>query len=188
MLIDTSQIEAVLMNKAVSAYRLAKEIGIQESSISLLRNGKKDFNKLSLEVAMRVQSWIDAGNYQILQKKFWLLRFWQKWKQTMNCKKTVIFHGFYLAPSTSLYILCPFSSSSCLSSLLSRSMRAFLFARWALWRELVKFLMKSVLMIALPWDCWTFFLCRFFLSCILCETAWANWLFWLLSSSGNIFW
>nr|DAM67683.1 MAG TPA: DNA-binding protein [Caudoviricetes sp.] len=54
----------VLMNKAISAYRLAKEIGIQESSISLLRNGKKDFNKLSLEVAMRVQSWIDAGNYR----------------------------------------------------------------------------------------------------------------------------
>ena len=52
------------MNKAVSAYRLAKEIGIQESSISLLRNGKKDFNKLSLEVAKRVQAWIDAGNYR----------------------------------------------------------------------------------------------------------------------------
>lgn len=52
------------MNKAVSAYRLSKEIGIQESSISLLRNGKKDFNKLSLEVAMRVQAWIDAGNYR----------------------------------------------------------------------------------------------------------------------------
>lgn len=52
------------MNKAISAYRLAKEIGIQESSISLLRNGKKDLNKLSLEVAMRVQAWIDAGNYR----------------------------------------------------------------------------------------------------------------------------
>ena len=64
MRINTSQVEAVLMNKAVSAYRLAKEIGIQESSISLLRNGKKDFNKLSLEVAMRVQTWIDAGNYR----------------------------------------------------------------------------------------------------------------------------
>lgn len=63
MRINTSQVEMVLMNKAISAYRLAKEIGIQESSISLLRNGKKDFNKLSLEVAMRVQSWIDAGNY-----------------------------------------------------------------------------------------------------------------------------
>ena len=64
MRINTSQVEAVLMNKTVSAYRLAKEIGIQESSISLLRNGKKDFNKLSLEVAMRVQTWIDAGNYR----------------------------------------------------------------------------------------------------------------------------
>lgn len=64
MRINTSQIEMVLMNKAISAYRLAKEIGIQESSISLLRNGKKDFNKLSLEVAMRVQAWIDAGNYR----------------------------------------------------------------------------------------------------------------------------
>ena len=64
MRINTSRVEMVLLNKAVSAYRLAKEIGIQESSISLLRNGKKDFNKLSLEVAMRVQSWIDAGNYR----------------------------------------------------------------------------------------------------------------------------
>ena len=64
MKINTSQVEMVLMNKAVSAYRLAKEIGIQESSISLLRNGKKDFSKLSLEFAMRVQSWIDAGNHR----------------------------------------------------------------------------------------------------------------------------
>lgn len=63
MRINTSRVEMVLMNRAISAYRLAKEIGIQESSISLLRNGKKDFDKLSLEVAMRVQSWIDSGNY-----------------------------------------------------------------------------------------------------------------------------
>ena len=63
MRINTSRVEMVLMNRAISAYRLAKEIGIQESSISLLRNGKKEFDKLSLEVAMRVQSWIDSGNY-----------------------------------------------------------------------------------------------------------------------------
>lgn len=63
MKINTSRVETVLMNRAISAYRLAKEIGIQESSISLLRNGKKEFDKLSLEVAMRVQSWIDSGNY-----------------------------------------------------------------------------------------------------------------------------
>jgi len=62
MHINTSQVEAVLMDKTVSAYRLSKEIGMQESSISLLRNGKKDFKKLTPEVAMRVQSWIDAGN------------------------------------------------------------------------------------------------------------------------------
>ena len=59
MHINTSQVEAVLMDKTVSAYRSSKEIGMQESSISLLRNGKKDFKKLSLEVAMRVQEWID---------------------------------------------------------------------------------------------------------------------------------
>lgn len=63
MRINTSRVEMVLMNRTISAYRLAKEIGIQESSISLLRNGKKEFDKLSLEVAMRVQGWIDAGNY-----------------------------------------------------------------------------------------------------------------------------
>lgn len=63
MRINTSRVEMVLMNRTISAYRLAKEIGIQESSISLLRNGKKEFDKLSLEVAMRVQSWIDSGNY-----------------------------------------------------------------------------------------------------------------------------
>ena len=63
MRINTSRVEMVLMNRAISAYSLSKAIGIQESSISLLRNGKKDFNKLSLEVAMRVQSWIDSGNY-----------------------------------------------------------------------------------------------------------------------------
>ena len=64
MKINTKKVEMVLMNKAISAYRLAKEIGIQESSISLLRNGKKDFSKLSLEFAMRVQAWINAGNYR----------------------------------------------------------------------------------------------------------------------------
>ena len=49
------------MDKTVSAYRLAKEIGVQESAISRLRNGKKDFTKLSLEFVMRVQAWIDKN-------------------------------------------------------------------------------------------------------------------------------
>ena len=49
------------MDKTVSAYRLSKEIGINEGSISLLRNGKKDFSKLTLETAMKVQCWIDGN-------------------------------------------------------------------------------------------------------------------------------
>ena len=61
MKINTKQVEMILMNKDISAYRLAKESGIQQSSISLLRNGKKDFNKLSLEMVMRVQEWIDKS-------------------------------------------------------------------------------------------------------------------------------
>ena len=61
MRINTSKIETVLMDKTVSAYRLAKEIGIQESARSRLRSGKKDFTKLSLEFVMRVQAWIDKN-------------------------------------------------------------------------------------------------------------------------------
>lgn len=61
MKINTKQVEMILMNKDISAYRLAKESGIQQSSISLLRNGKKDFKKLSLEMVMRVQEWIDKN-------------------------------------------------------------------------------------------------------------------------------
>lgn len=33
----------------------------KESAISRLRNGKKDFTKLSLEFVMRVQAWIDKN-------------------------------------------------------------------------------------------------------------------------------
>ena len=61
MKINTKQVEMILMNKDISAYRLAKESGIQQSSIYLLRNGKKDFKKLSLEMVMRVQEWIDKN-------------------------------------------------------------------------------------------------------------------------------
>lgn len=51
------------MNKAISGYALWKTTGISEGSISKLRNGKKRFEDLSLETIMRIQAWIDAGNY-----------------------------------------------------------------------------------------------------------------------------
>lgn len=61
MIIDTKQVEAVLMDKAVSGYLIQKETGISSASISRLRNGKKRFGDLSIDTAIKVQEWIDAG-------------------------------------------------------------------------------------------------------------------------------
>lgn len=61
MIINTEQVEAVLMNKAVSGYLIEKETGISGASISRLRNGKKRFGDLSIDTAIKVQEWIDAG-------------------------------------------------------------------------------------------------------------------------------
>lgn len=62
VLINISKIEQILMDRSISAYRLSKEIGIQESSISLLRSGKKNFTRMTIETAIKVQEWLDAGN------------------------------------------------------------------------------------------------------------------------------
>lgn len=61
MIINTEQVEAVLMNKAVSGYLIEKETGISSASISRLRNGKKRFRDLSIDTAIKVQQWIDAN-------------------------------------------------------------------------------------------------------------------------------
>lgn len=61
MIINTDQVEAVLMDKAVSGYLIEKETGISGASISRLRNGKKRFGDLSIDTAIKVQEWIDAG-------------------------------------------------------------------------------------------------------------------------------
>lgn len=63
MIINTERVRMVLLNKAVSGYALWKMTGISEGSISKLRNGKKRFEDLSLETIMKIQAWIDAGNY-----------------------------------------------------------------------------------------------------------------------------
>lgn len=65
MKINTSQVELALMNKAISAYRLAKEIGIDQSAISRLRSGERPFKNLTVETIEKVQAWIDAGNFKI---------------------------------------------------------------------------------------------------------------------------
>ena len=64
MRINTSQVEAVLMNKAIPANLLEREIGISRSAITRIRNGERKIENLTLDTIAKVQQWIDAGNYR----------------------------------------------------------------------------------------------------------------------------
>lgn len=63
MIINTSQVEMVLSNKAVPAYTLEAETGMSRATISKYRKGEVDFEKISLKNIMKIQSWIDEGNF-----------------------------------------------------------------------------------------------------------------------------
>lgn len=66
MIIKTEQVKLVLYNTALTGYFLEKSgIGISRQAISQLRNkGEENFEKLPLETVMKVQKWIDEGNYK----------------------------------------------------------------------------------------------------------------------------
>ena len=64
MLINTSQIEMVLMNKAIPANLLENATGINRSTITRVRNGERKIENLTLETIAKIQEWIDAGNYR----------------------------------------------------------------------------------------------------------------------------
>lgn len=61
MKIDLTKVEAVLMDKTVSAYRLAKETGISQSTITRLRNKERLFKNITVDTLLKVQSWIDKN-------------------------------------------------------------------------------------------------------------------------------
>jgi transcriptional regulator with XRE-family HTH domain len=63
MRINTTRVYMVLMNKAIPAYYLEKELGISRSRITRIRNGERKFENLALETVMIIQKWIDDGNY-----------------------------------------------------------------------------------------------------------------------------
>lgn len=63
MKINTIRVEMVLNNRAIPAYYLEKELGISRSRITRIRNGERKFENLTIETAMKVQKWIDDGNY-----------------------------------------------------------------------------------------------------------------------------
>lgn len=64
MKINTTRVEMVLMNRAIPAYYLGKELGISRSTITRVRNGERKFENLTLETIMTIQKWIDEGNYR----------------------------------------------------------------------------------------------------------------------------
>lgn len=65
MIINTIQVEMALMNRAVSAYQLEKATGVSQSAISRLRSGERAFENLTIETAVKIQQWIDSGNFRI---------------------------------------------------------------------------------------------------------------------------
>lgn len=63
MIINTTRVYMVLMNKAIPANYLEKELGINRSTITRVRNGERKFENLTLETITIIQRWIDDGNY-----------------------------------------------------------------------------------------------------------------------------
>lgn len=61
MKIDTTKVEAVLMDKTVSAYRLSKETGIPQTTITRLRNKERLFKNITVETLEKIQAWIDKN-------------------------------------------------------------------------------------------------------------------------------
>lgn len=64
MIINTKKVEMVLMNKAIPANLLEREIGISRSAITRIRNSERKIENLTLDTIAKVQQWIDAGNYR----------------------------------------------------------------------------------------------------------------------------
>lgn len=65
MIINTSQIEMVLSNKAIPAYTLEMETGVSRDTISKIRRGIVQLENVRLKTLMQIQQWVDAGNFKI---------------------------------------------------------------------------------------------------------------------------
>lgn len=63
MRINTTRVYMVLMNKTIPADYLENEIGISRSVIEKVRDDESEFKDLTLDVVVRIQKWIDDGNY-----------------------------------------------------------------------------------------------------------------------------
>lgn len=63
MRINTTRVNMVLRNEAIPADYLEKELGISHSVVEKIRDDESEFKNLTLDVAAKIQKWIDDGNY-----------------------------------------------------------------------------------------------------------------------------
>lgn len=63
MRINTTRVNMVLRNEAIPADYLENEVGISRSVIEKVRDDESEFKNLTLDVAAKIQKWIDDGNY-----------------------------------------------------------------------------------------------------------------------------
>ena len=63
MRINTTRVGMVLRNEAIPADHLETEIGIGRSVVEKIRDDESEFKNLTLDVAAKIQKWIDDGNY-----------------------------------------------------------------------------------------------------------------------------
>lgn len=63
MKINTTRVKMVLKNEVIPAIYLENELGISRSVIEKVRDGERKIENLTLETIIKIQKWIDDGNY-----------------------------------------------------------------------------------------------------------------------------
>ena len=66
MLLDSAKIEAILLSDEIPSSLIEKEIGINRSTISRFRTGKRDVKNISMMTAIRVQKWINDKEFSLI--------------------------------------------------------------------------------------------------------------------------
>ena len=62
MNININQIKELLSNKSISIYSIAKAINVSRSTLNTYRNGEYKIENMSLELAMKLQNYINENN------------------------------------------------------------------------------------------------------------------------------
>ena len=62
MNININQIKELLFDKSISIYSIAKAINVSRSTLNAYRTGKYKLENMSLELAMKLQNYINENN------------------------------------------------------------------------------------------------------------------------------